>query len=66
MAKVIQMSLKETDRYAVIRQVIERTMGQADAALWLNISYKGFPILVNNRRTRFQPRLNCEAIDLGT
>ncbi len=34
------MSLKEADRYAVIQQVIERTMGQADAALWLNISVR--------------------------
>ena len=32
MAEVVQMSLKEADRYAVIQQVIERTMGQADAA----------------------------------
>lgn len=34
------MSLKEADRYAVIQQVIERTMGQSDAALWLNISVR--------------------------
>ena len=40
MVKVIQMSLKEADRYAVIQQVIERTMGQADAALWLGISVR--------------------------
>ena len=31
MAEVVQMSLKESDRYAVIVQVIERTMGQSDA-----------------------------------
>ena len=40
MAKVVQLSLKETDRYVVIMQVIERTMGQSDAALWLNISVR--------------------------
>ena len=40
MVKVVQMSLKEADRYAVIEQVIERTMGQSDAALWLNISVR--------------------------
>ena len=40
MVEVVQMSLKEADRYAVIRQVIERTMGQSDAALWLNISVR--------------------------
>ncbi len=40
MVKVVQMSLKEADRYAVIQQVIERTMGQSDAALWLNISVR--------------------------
>ncbi len=34
------MSLKEADRYAVIVQVIERTMGQSDAASWLNISVR--------------------------
>ena len=34
------MSVKEADRYAVVQQVIERTMGQADAALWLNISVR--------------------------
>jgi len=28
------MSLKEADRYAVIVQVIERTMTQAGAAAW--------------------------------
>lgn len=37
MVKVIQMSLKEADRYAVIQQVVERTIGQSDAALWLGI-----------------------------
>ncbi len=40
MVEVVQMSLKEADRYAVIQQVIERTMGQSDAALWLNISIR--------------------------
>ena len=40
MVKVVQMSLKEADRYAVIQQVIERTMGQSDAALWLNLSVR--------------------------
>ena len=40
MVNVVQMSLKEADRYAVIQQVIERTMGQADAALWLGISVR--------------------------
>ena len=40
MVDVVQMSLKEADRYAVIQQVIERTMGQAEAALWLNISVR--------------------------
>ena len=40
MAEVVQMSLKEADRYAVIQQVIQRTMGQSDAALWLNISVR--------------------------
>lgn len=37
MAEVVQMSLKEADRYAVILQVIERTMAQSDAALWLRL-----------------------------
>jgi len=40
MVEVVQMSLKEADRYAVIQQVIERTMGQSDAALWLGISIR--------------------------
>ena len=40
MAEVVEMSLKEADRYAVIQQVIERTMRQSDAALWLNISVR--------------------------
>ena len=40
MAGVLRMSLKEADRYAVIQQVIERTMGQSDAALWLGISVR--------------------------
>ncbi len=34
------MSLKEVDRYAVIQQVMRRTMRQADAALWLGISVR--------------------------
>ena len=34
------MSLKEADRYAVMQQVIQRTMGQSDAALRLNISVR--------------------------
>ena len=46
MAEVVQMSLKEADRYAVIGQVIERTMGQSDAALWLNISVRQVKRLV--------------------
>ncbi len=46
MAEVVQMSLKEADRYAVIVQVIERTMGQSDAALWLNISVRQVKRLV--------------------
>ncbi len=46
MAKVVQLSLKETDRYAVIVQVIERTMCQSDAALWLNISVRQVKRLV--------------------
>ena len=36
MAEVVQMSSKEADRYAVI----QRTMGQSDAAVWLNISVR--------------------------
>ena len=40
MAEVLQLSLKEADRYAVIQQVIERAMGQSDAALWLNLSVR--------------------------
>ncbi len=40
------MSLKEADRYAVIEQVIERTMTQSDAALWLNISVRQVKRLV--------------------
>lgn len=40
MVEVVQMSLKEADRYAVIQQVVERTMGQSDAALWLGISIR--------------------------
>lgn len=34
------MSAKEADRYAVIRQVIERKMTQADAAGWLGLSVR--------------------------
>ena len=33
MVEVVPMSMKEADRYAVIQQVIQRTMGQSDAAL---------------------------------
>ena len=40
MVEVVQMSVKEADRYAVVQQVIERTMGQADAAMWLNLSVR--------------------------
>lgn len=36
MAEVVQMRLKEADRYAVIQQVIERTMGQSEAPGRLN------------------------------
>ena len=50
MAEVVQMSLKEADRYAVIRQVIESTMGQSDAALWLNISVRRVKRLVRTVR----------------
>jgi len=46
MVEVVQMSLKEADRYAVIEQVIERTMAQSDAALWLNISVRQVKRLV--------------------
>lgn len=46
MVEVVQMSLKEADRYAVILQVIERTMAQSDAALWLNISVRQVKRLV--------------------
>ena len=46
MVEVVQMSLKEADRYAVIQQVIERTMGQSDAALWLNLSVRQVKRLV--------------------
>ena len=34
------MSAKEADRYAVIVQVVERRMGQSDAAAWLGISVR--------------------------
>jgi transposase len=40
MGEVIQMSLKEADRYAVIQLVIGRTMRQSDAAAWLNMSVR--------------------------
>ena len=46
MAEVVQMSLKESDRYAVIVQVIKRTMGQSDAGRWLNISVRQVKRLV--------------------
>ena len=46
MVEVVQMSLKEADRYAVIQQVIERAMGQPDAAAWLNISVRQVKRLV--------------------
>ena len=50
MAEVVQMSLKEADRYAVIKQVMECTMGQSDAALWLNISVRQVKRLVRTIR----------------
>ena len=50
MAEVVQMSLKESDRYAVIVQVIERTMGQSDAARWLNISVRQVKRLAHQAR----------------
>lgn len=34
------MSAREADRYAVVRQVIERKMSQADAAAWLGLSVR--------------------------
>ena len=34
------MSAKEADRYALIVQVVERRMGQSDAAAWLGISVR--------------------------
>jgi len=46
MAEAVKMSLKEADRYAVIVQVIERSMGQADAAAWLNVSVRQIKPLV--------------------
>ena len=46
MVEVARMSLKEADRYAVIEQVIQRTMGQSDAALWLGISVRQVKRLV--------------------
>ena len=44
------MSLKEAGRYAVIVQVIERTMPQADAAAWLNVSVRQIKRLVRRMR----------------
>ena len=49
MVEVVQMSMKEADRYAVIQQVIQRTMGQSDAALWLNISVRQVKRLVRRK-----------------
>ena len=46
MAEAAKMSLKEADRYAVIVQVIQRSMGQADAAAWLNVSVRQVKRLV--------------------
>ena len=40
MAGVVQMSLLEVDRYAVVQQVVQRRMRQSDAALWLNVSVR--------------------------
>ena len=50
MAEVVQMSLKEADRYAVIKQVMECTMGQSDAALWLNVPVRQVKRLVRTIR----------------
>lgn len=33
MVEVVQVSLKKTDRYALIQQVTQRTKGQLNAAL---------------------------------
>ena len=44
------MSLREADRYAVIVQVIQRTMAQADAAAWLNVSVRQVKRLVRRIR----------------
>ncbi len=41
------MSLKEVDRYAVIEQVLRRTMKQSDAALWLGVSVRQVKRLVS-------------------
>lgn len=46
MAEAVKMSLKDADRCAVIVQVIERSMGQADAAAWLNLSVRQIKRLV--------------------
>lgn len=40
MAGEVLMSSKEVDRYAVVEQVLRRTMRQADAALWLGVSVR--------------------------
>jgi len=40
MAGEVLMSLKEVDRYAVIEQVLRRTMRQADAVLWPDVSVR--------------------------
>lgn len=40
MAGEVLMSLKEVDRYAVIKQVLRRTMRQADAVLWPDVSVR--------------------------
>lgn len=50
MAEAVAMSLKEADRYAVVMQVIERTMAQADAAAWLNVSVRQLKRLVRRIR----------------
>ena len=50
MAEVVAMSLREADRYAVIVQVIQRTMAQADAAAWLNVSVRQVKRLVRRIR----------------
>ena len=65
MAEAVAMSLKEADRYAVIVQVIERTMAQADAAAWLNVSVRQVKRLVRRIRQdgptlgRTEQRAHC-------